>query len=112
MFHSVPKKLAQNKEDAAIFQKHWNFEVSPGEVMYGYSKDGREQVRWAVEQNLSPRGDFHSKSVFTQGKFSHDLQSIPVPLCASQNLFLQVKHLKSNAVTFFEQFISPQISTL
>jgi hypothetical protein len=65
MFHSVPKKLAQNKEDAAIFQKHWNFEVSPGEVMYGYSKDGREQVRWAVEQDLSPRGDFHSKSVFT-----------------------------------------------
>ena len=65
MFHSVPKKLAQNKEDAAIFQKHWNFEVSPGEVMYGYSKDGREKVRWAVEQDLSPRGDFHSKSVFT-----------------------------------------------
>ena len=65
MFHCVPKKLAQNKEDAAIFQKHWNFEVSPGEVMYGYSKEGRERVRWAVEQNLSPRGDFHSKSVFT-----------------------------------------------
>ncbi len=47
------------------FKKYWNFEVSPGEVVYGYSKDGREQVRWAVQQNLSPRGDFHSKSVFT-----------------------------------------------
>ena len=65
MFHTVPKKLAQNKEDAAIFQKYWNFEVSPGEVVYGYSQDGREQVRWAVEMNLSPRGNFHSKSVFT-----------------------------------------------
>jgi hypothetical protein len=65
MFHSVPKKLSQNKEDAAIFQEYWNFEVSPGEVVYGYSKDGREQVRWAVQQNLSPRGNFHSKSVFT-----------------------------------------------
>ena len=65
MYHAVPKKLAQNKEDALIFQKYWNFEVSPGEVVYGYSEDGREHVRWALEQNLSPRGSFHSKSVFT-----------------------------------------------
>jgi len=65
MYHAVPKKLAQNKEDALIFQKYWNFGVSPGEVVYGYSEDGREQVRWALEQNLSPRGSFHSKSVFT-----------------------------------------------
>tara|TARA_B110000495_G_scaffold3868_1_gene2884 strand:+ start:460 stop:3243 length:2784 start_codon:yes stop_codon:yes gene_type:complete len=65
MYHAVPKKLAQNKEDALIFQKYWNFEVSPGEVVYGYSEGGREQVRWALEQNLSPRGSFHSKSVFT-----------------------------------------------
>ena len=65
MYHAVPKKLAQNKEDALIFQEYWNFEVSPGEIVYGYSKDGREQVRWALEQNLSPRGAFHSKSVFT-----------------------------------------------
>jgi superfamily II DNA or RNA helicase len=65
MYHAVPKKLAQNKEDALIFQQYWNFEVSPGEIVYGYSEDGREQVRWALEQNLSPRGVFHSKSVFT-----------------------------------------------
>ena len=65
MYHAVPKKLAQKKEDALIFQQYWNFEVSPGEVVYGYSEDGREQVRWALEQNLSPRGSFHSKSVFT-----------------------------------------------
>ena len=65
MYHSIPKKLAQNKEDALIFQEYWNFEVSPGEVVYGYNEEGRKKVRQALEQNLSPRGELHSKSVFT-----------------------------------------------
>ena len=65
MYHAVPKKLAQNKEDAEIFQEYWNFEVSPGEIVYGYSEDGRQHVRMALEKNLSPRGTLHSKSIFT-----------------------------------------------
>ena len=43
MFHSVPKVLCKNKE-AAVFQKHWNDRVSPGEVMYGHSKSGKQMV--------------------------------------------------------------------
>ena len=37
---------------------------------------------------------------------------MPVPLCVSQYLFLQVKHLKSKALTPVEQLGSPHISTL
>ena len=36
---------------------------------------------------------------------------MPVPLCVSQYLFLQVKHLKSKALTPVEQLGSPHIST-
>jgi len=36
---------------------------------------------------------------------------MPVPLCVSQYLFLQVKHLKSKALTPVEQLESPHIST-
>ena len=65
MYHAVPKILSQNKDDAKIFEKHWNFNVSPGVVIYGYSEDGRIKVRTALENNLSPRGAFHTKSIFT-----------------------------------------------
>ncbi len=41
MYHAVPKRLCKNKEDAGVFQQQWNWKVSPGEVMYGRSKDGR-----------------------------------------------------------------------
>lgn len=36
---------------------------------------------------------------------------MPVPLCVSQYLFLQVKHLKSKALTPVEQLGSPHIFT-
>ncbi|MBT6684607.1 MAG: DEAD/DEAH box helicase family protein [Euryarchaeota archaeon] len=65
MYHAVPKILSQNKNDAKIFEKYWNFNVSPGVVIYGYSEKGRIKVRSALENNLSPRGSFHTKSIFT-----------------------------------------------
>lgn len=65
MYHAVPKILSQNKDDAKIFEKYWNFNVSPGLVIYGYSENGRIKVRTALENNLSPRGSFHTKSIFT-----------------------------------------------
>ncbi len=65
MYHAVPKILSQNKGDAKIFEKYWNFNVSPGLVIYGYGEDGRVLVGKALENNLSPRGSFHTKSIFT-----------------------------------------------
>ncbi len=65
MYHAVPKRLCKNKEDAGVFQQQWNWKVSPGEVMYGRSKDGRGYVQAAKQAGLTPKGSFHRKSVFT-----------------------------------------------
>ena len=64
MFHSVPKVLCKNKEDAAVFQKHWNDRVSPGEVMYGHSKSGKQRVLAIKERGLAPRSSINRKNVF------------------------------------------------
>ena len=65
MYHAVPSKLCRNLEDAKIFQQQWNWKVSSGEVMYGHSRNGREQVSEIKSAGLSPKGTFHRKSVFT-----------------------------------------------
>ena len=64
MFHAVPKMLCRNIEDAKVFEEQWNFKVSPGEVMYGHSKSGKETVSTIKKAGLSPTTSFHRKSVF------------------------------------------------
>ena len=64
MYHSIPKSLCQNKEDAEIFQKNWNWFVSPGEVIYVHSDIGSKKLQNAIENNLYPQGSFHIKDVF------------------------------------------------
>ena len=64
MYHSIPKSLCQNKKDALIFQKNWNWFVSPGEIIYAHNDVGIEKVRYATENNLYPLGSLHAKEVF------------------------------------------------
>tara|TARA_B100001113_G_scaffold308507_1_gene270711 strand:+ start:11964 stop:14762 length:2799 start_codon:yes stop_codon:yes gene_type:complete len=64
MYHSIPKKICQNKEDALIFQKNWNWFVSPGEITYVHNKTGMEKVHHANRNNLYPQGFLHTKDVF------------------------------------------------
>ena len=64
MYHAVPKRLCRNIEDAKVFEEQWNFKVSPGEVMYGHSKSGKETVSTIKKAGLSPKTSFHRKSVF------------------------------------------------
>ena len=64
MFHSVPKVLCKNKEDAAVFQRHWNERVSPGAVMYGHSKSGKQMVSAIIERGLVPKSSINQKNVF------------------------------------------------
>ena len=64
MFHSVPKVLCKNKEDAAVFQRHWNERVSPGAVTYGRSKSGKQMVSAIKERGLVPRSLINQKNVF------------------------------------------------
>jgi len=64
MFHSVPKALCKNKEDAVIFQHYWNERVSPGAVMYGHSKSGKRMVSAIKEQGLVPQSSINQKNIF------------------------------------------------
>ena len=64
MFHSVPKALCKNKEDAVIFQHYWNERVSPGAVMYGHSKSGKQMVSAIKEQGLVPQSSINQKNIF------------------------------------------------
>ena len=64
MFHSVPRALCKNKEDAVIFQHYWNERVSPGAVMYGHSKSGKRMVSAIKEQGLVPQSSINQKNIF------------------------------------------------
>jgi hypothetical protein len=64
MYHAVPACLASSKERAAVYQRHWNHYVSPGEVTYVRSGSGKKLVESAQLQGLEPRIGLHQKSVY------------------------------------------------
>ena len=64
MWHAVPSALAKNRELVAIFERHWQQHVSPGEAKYAYTGDGANIVKQARQQGLTPHGPVHVKEVF------------------------------------------------
>ena len=64
MLHAVPAALAKNKDLAAIYARHWNVHVSPGQPVYARSAEGQELIRLAVSDGLIPEARIHRKEVF------------------------------------------------
>ncbi len=64
MLHAVPTALARNKDLAAVYEKHWNAHVSPGEAIYAYRGHGRELLDQARRRGQTPRGRVHEKEIF------------------------------------------------
>ncbi|MFO0906156.1 MAG: DEAD/DEAH box helicase family protein [Pirellulales bacterium] len=64
MWHAVPAALAKNKELVALFQKHWNQLVSPGEAVYAQRGEGEQFVQEAKAKGLVPESSVHEKEVF------------------------------------------------
>jgi len=64
MLHAVPSVLAKSKELAAIYQRHWNEHVSPGEAIYAHRGEGEELVEEMRRAGLVPAGEIHRKEVF------------------------------------------------
>ena len=52
-YHAVPAKFAVKKDLAAIFCKAWNKYVSPSELIYTRSAEGREVLLKARVQSFS-----------------------------------------------------------
>jgi hypothetical protein len=64
MYHAVPSALAKNKDLVAIYNRHWNRHVSPGEAVYAHRGAGEELVANALRDGLAPTAQLHRKQVF------------------------------------------------
>lgn len=64
MFYRVPSCLAKHKDDAERFEKYWNVLVSPGEVLYAHSKDGKDAMAFAKASGLVSQTVQHLKDVY------------------------------------------------
>ena len=64
MYHTVPKILAASKEKAEIFQRYWNHFVSPSELFYARSKEGKMRVEVIKSSAMIPKNSIHKKEIF------------------------------------------------
>tara|TARA_B110000444_G_C18851828_1_gene606380 strand:+ start:139 stop:2922 length:2784 start_codon:yes stop_codon:yes gene_type:complete len=64
MYHKVPSKLASSKERADVFLKHWTQLVSPGQMTYMHTDQGKELLHSIAQRNLSPQVGIHRKDVY------------------------------------------------
>ena len=64
MHHMVPKILATKKEDAELFRRYWQEFVSPAELFYAHSSDGKQRLEAIRQQNLVPKNSLHKKQIF------------------------------------------------
>ena len=64
MYHSVPKILAGKREDADTFLRYWQKFISPAELFYAYSDDGKQRIEMIRQQNLGPKNSIHKKQIF------------------------------------------------
>jgi hypothetical protein len=64
MLHAVPTILARNKELVAIYERHWNRFVSPGQAVYALRGDGEQLIAQAANRRQLPRSSVHQKEIF------------------------------------------------
>ena len=64
MYHTVPKVLAASAEKAEIFRRYWNEFVSPSELFYARSKEGKMRVEIIKSSTMVPKNSLHRKEIF------------------------------------------------
>jgi hypothetical protein len=64
MLHAVPTALAKNKDLAAIYTRHWNERVSPGEAIYARAGEGERLVEQCQRDGTVPQHTIHDKEIF------------------------------------------------
>jgi phytoene dehydrogenase-like protein len=64
MLHAVPSALAKHKDLAAIYSRHWNVHVSPGQAVYAYQGEGERLVERARREGCMPDTTVRDKEVF------------------------------------------------
>ena len=64
MLHAVPSALARNRELVAIYEKHWNQHVSPGEAIFTLRGSADELLAQARRKSELSSSWVHEKEVF------------------------------------------------
>ena len=64
MYHSVPKILAGKRADADVFLRYWQEFISPGELFYAHSAEGKLRIEAIRQQNLGPKNATKKKQIF------------------------------------------------
>lgn len=64
MWHAVPSEFAKNKDLVAIYQKHWNRRVSPGDALFAHHGTGETIAADAARKGLVPAAAVQDKEVF------------------------------------------------
>ena len=64
MLHAVPTSLAKNKETVAVFEKHWNWHVSPGSATFAQRGKGLQSLDQAKMDGLEANPTVHKKEIF------------------------------------------------
>ena len=64
MLHAVPAALAKNKDLAAVYARHWNACVSPGQAIYAYQGEGEQLVEQARQAGRMPQSTIRGKEIF------------------------------------------------
>lgn len=64
MYHAVPSCLANSKERALVYQRYWNKYVSPGEITFVRSANGKQLVESAQLSGMVPAFTLHQKTIY------------------------------------------------
>lgn len=64
MLHAVPTALARNKDLVAIYERHWNQRVSPGEAIFALRGGADEQIDRARQRGQLSTAWVREKEVF------------------------------------------------
>ena len=64
MLHAVPSALAKNRDLVAIYEKHWNKRVSPGEAIFTLRGSADEVLEKARRRSELASSWVHEKEVF------------------------------------------------
>ena len=64
MYHKVPSIVANTKQRAEIFQRHWNYYIGKSEIMYCRNDEGKLYVEEIKKNRLGPRNSIHRKEVY------------------------------------------------
>ena len=64
MYHMVPTIVANSKERANVFKRHWDYYIGKSELTYCRSDEGKQHIEEIRKGGLGPKNSIHRKDVY------------------------------------------------